>query len=259
MVQSDEQHSSESASTAEPERERSKIRFPYINLDETVRLAEMLYNQHGGTCELSQLSALLGTTVASSKFRNQISAAKIFGVIEPRSKSVRLTDLGEDVADRDQRDEAKVRAFLSVPLYRELYEKFEGKMLPHDAGVEAEIRTLGVTTKSASKARQVFQRSAASAGFFASGRDRLVKPVVSLGDQAEPKTSELSEQAASRDGSEGALDLQAGHPDLLLRGLLSKLPHDKPFTPSERSQWLELARLALDMVYAEEDEDPRNP
>lgn len=192
--------------------------------------------------------------MTSSNFRNQVSAAKRFGLIEPRSKTVKLTDLGTAVVDPDKRDDAKVRAFLSVPLYLQLYEKFEGQMLPHDAGLEAEMRTLGVTTKSVSRARQVFQKSAASAGFFASGRDRLVRPALAQGDQPTPEMSEPSEQPTTMDGTESPLDRQIGHPDPLLRGLLSKLPHDKPFTPLERAQWLKLAELALDMVYGEEGE-----
>ncbi len=265
MPHSDEQQPNATASTSDierderDERERSKVRFPYINLDQTVGLAQTVYNEYGNACELSQLAASLKTTVTSSKFRNQMSAAKMFGMIEPRSKTVKLTDLGVAVADPNQRAEAKVRAFLNVPLYQKLYENFNGQMLPQDTGLEAEMCKLGVTTKSVSRARQVFQKSATSAGFFASGRDRLVLPALLQGDQTAPETTESSEQPVVKERSKRALDLQAGHPDPLLRGLLSKLPHDKPFTPSERSQWLELARLALDMVYAEEDEDPRNP
>ena len=262
MVQSDERQPSATASTPDierDERERSKVRFPYINLDQTVVLAQTVYNEYGGGCELSQLAASLGTTVTSSKFRNQMSAAKMFGMIEPRSKTVKLTDLGVAVADPNQRAEAKVRAFLSVPLYQKLYENFNGQMLPQETGLEAEMCKLGVTAKSVSRARQVFQKSATSAGFFASGRDRLVKPALSQGDQTTPEIDETDEQSAAKDGSQRELNRQAGHPDPLLGGLLSKLPHEKPFTPSERAQWLELAKLALDMVYGEDGEDPTIP
>ena len=259
MLPNDEQQPSATASPPDTERERSKVRFPYVNLDQTVQLAEAVFNTYGSTCDLSQLSASLGTTVTSSKFRNQISAAKMFGVIEPRSKVVKLTDLGASVVDPNRQDEAKVRAFLSVPLYQKLYENFDGQMLPQDTGLEAAMCKLGVTAKSVSRARQVFQKSATSAGFFASGRNRLVRPALSQVDQTASEIDESSEQPAAEDGSQRELDRQGGHPDPLLRGLLSKLPHDKPFTRSERAQWLELARLALDMVYGEEDEDPTNP
>ena len=259
MLSNDEQQPSATASTSDTESTRSKLSFPYSNLDETVRLAEAVYNEYGSACDLSQLSASLETTVKSSKFRNQISAAKMFGIVQQHNKRVKLTDLGSAVVDPNRRAEAQVRAFLSVPLYQKLYENFDGQMLPQDTGLEAAMCTLGVTTKSVSRARQVFQKSAATAGFFASGPDRLVRPALSQDDQTAPETSESSEQPASIDGSGGALDRQAGHPDPLLSGLLSKLPHNKPFTPSERAQWLELAKLALDMVYGEDGADPANP
>ena len=40
-----------------------------------------------------------------------------------------------------------------------------------------------------------------------------------------------------------------GPTDPLLRGLWSKLPSDGPYSATEQAQWLEMAKLALQMVY----------
>lgn len=239
--------------TQDVETERRKIGFPYTNLDEAIQLTEAIHNNHGSTCDLAQLAAWLDTTVKSSKFRSQISAAKMFGLIEQHSKTATLTELGAAIVDPQRKDDAKAVAFLEVPLYWRLHEMYEGRMLPPDAGLEAEMRTLGVSPKSVSKARQSFQRSASSAGFFAAGKDRLVRPAPSgsgrgaiEAEQQEDQPSDLEEEPKNQE--------QIGPSDPLLTGLWSKLPAVKPFTPTERLQWLELMRLALDLVYGEEEE-----
>ncbi len=233
--------------------ERTRIGFPYENLDEAIRLPETIRSKGGTSCELTQLAAWLGTTRSSSKFRGQISAAKMFGLIESRNKLASLTELGTAIVDPRKRDSAKVEAFLEVPLYRMLHDKFAGQLLPPDEGLEAEMRSLGVSDRSVSKARQAFQRSASSAGFFASGKDRLVRPAAS-GHGIEPDATEAPAEPPPATSPDPQGREQLGPSDPLLTGLWSKLPDAKPFSPSERSRWLDVMRLALDMVYGDEEE-----
>lgn len=239
--------------TSDAEGVVARAAFPYVNLDEGVRLVETIRGKGGSSCELDQLAAWLGTTRSSSKFRGWVSAAKMFGLIESRSKQASLTELGAAVVDPQQREAAKVEAFLEVPLYRQLHDKFAGQLLPPDAGLEAEMRSLGVPDKSAARARQVFQRSASSAGFFAEGKDRLVRPGLSEANGSAAQTEQQGGQSSHTENTSKEQD-QVGPTDQLLTGLWSQLPATKPFLPSERKQWLEMMRLALDWVYREEDE-----
>ncbi len=236
---------------------RARIGFPYENLDEAIRLAETIRSKGGTSCELTQLAAWLGTTRSSSKFRGQVSAAKMFGLIESRNKLASLTELGTAIVDPRQRDSAKVEAFLEVPLYRTLHDKFAGQLLPPDEGLEAEMCSLGVSDKSVAKARQAFQRSASSAGFFAAGKDRLVRPSASdhgSGSDVADESEEIPPAPSAGSQDQGQEQEQLGPSDPLLTGLWSKLPDAKPFSPSERSQWLDLMRLALDLVYGDKEE-----
>lgn len=246
-----EQDQGRSVSTSDSDGSRSRAVFPYVNLEEAVRLVRAVSENGGSGCELGQLSGWLGTTLSSSSFRIRVSAAKMFGLIERRSKSVQLTELGFAVVDPDRQDEAKVQAFLAVPLYKSLHKKFDGRILPKDSGLEAEMRALGVPEKSATRARQVFQKSAASAGFFATGRDRLVRPASSNGVPTKPAT-----ETDTRDKQDPPREHapRTGPADPLLEGLWSKLPDGRPFSPADRARWLELAKLALDMVYGDEDD-----
>ena len=246
--------------TQDTETARTRIGFPYENLDEAIRLPETIRSKGGTSCELTQLAAWLGTTRSSSKFRGQVSAAKMFGLIESRNKLASLTELGTAIVDPRKRDSAKVEAFLEVPLYRILHDKFAGQLLPPDEGLEAEMRSLGVSDRSVSKARQAFQRSASSAGFFAAGKDRLVRPAApdhGSGIDVDEVPEELP-PATSPDPQDQGQE-QLGPSDPLLTGLWSQLPGSKPFSPHERKQWLELMRLALDWVYGEEGDDDGHP
>lgn len=183
----------------------------------------------------------------------------MFGLIDRHAQTVSLTDLGAAIVDPEQRGVAAVDAFLRVPLYRQVFDLYSGKLLPGDAGIEKELENLGVTQKSAAKARQVLQRSASHAGFFHSGRDRLVKPAgTSVPYQVDAAVGEQNPAAAE---AVPATPLSAvettGPTDPLLRGLWSKLPSDGALSTKEQDQWLEMAKLALRMVYdSEETEAP---
>lgn len=225
---------------------RSGIDFPYSGLDDAVKLAVSIYENHGSECDLAQLAGWLGSTVTSSKFRSQVSAAKMFGLIHRRTGVAALTELGLAIVDPAKREEAKVEAFLSVPLYRQLHDKFAGRLLPPDAGLEAEIRELGVTIKSVPRARQTFQRSAAVAGFFKMGRNRLVRPPVdgATGSSARDDAADESHEPQTA-GTPSA----PGPNDDLLSALWARLPIEGAFPEPQRSHWLKMLRLALDMVY----------
>ena len=229
----------------------STVGFPYVALGEAANVASVIFNTHGTSCDDAQLAAGLKTTVTSSKFRSLVSAAKTFGLIDRRSKVVSLTDLGSAIVDPARRDQAMVEAFLAVPLYRKLHDKFAGSLLPQDAGLEAEIQALGVTPKSVARARQTLQRSASEAGFFHAGRNRLVRPATSQDADPLPTTQPIEEVSASDvpEPTRAPSRASTGPSDPLLVGLWSKLPDEGSLSPSEQAQWLELARLALAMVY----------
>lgn len=239
---------------------RSTVAFPYIALDEVVGMVSAVHENAGRECELAQLAAWLDTTVTSSKFRSTISAGRMFGLVDRHAKTIALTELGAAIIDPDQREQAAVEAFLRVPLYRDVYDIYSERLLPGDPGFEKELEKLGVTEKSAAKARQVLQRSASHAGFFHSGRDRLVKPA-STSAQRKPDASSGDQpptDAENRPDTPTQAEEPTGPTDPLLRGLWSKLPSDGPFSATEQGQWLEMAKLALQMVYGSEEADTQS-
>jgi len=237
---------------------RSTIKFPYGDIEDALKVAEAIHTNYGLGCELEQLAAQLSSTTTSSSFRTKLSTAKTFGVIAGRRKRAELTDLGRQIVDPTHTASARVTSFLGVPLYKALYEEFSGGLLPGDSGIEAEMIKLGVTRNSVDRARQAFQRSADAAGFFAQGRNRLVKPAA--GNGAVPEDEHVESQGmadsagASPTGGEFRNDPRLElHP--LLDGIWATLPPvDGSFSKSQRERWLQMAQLALEMVYGGEEE-----
>jgi hypothetical protein len=89
-----------------------------------------------------------------------VSNASTFRLTENERGKVRLSELGRTVLRSDQEAHARVDAFLAVPLYGKLFERYKGYTLAPTPALEREMIGLGVSSKQADKARQSFMRSA---------------------------------------------------------------------------------------------------
>lgn len=158
-------------------REQSTIAFPYLDLDSAVEVARAIYNRGGfGGCSIDELAAEMNQTV-SGAFRLKTGTAKTFDLVSKDGKSgFKLSELGCQIIAADTERVARAEAFMRVPLYAAVYEKYKGHMLPPAKALEREMQSMGVSSKQTDKARQAFERSAKQAGYFESGEDRLVRP-----------------------------------------------------------------------------------
>src|SRR6266704_651647 len=236
--------------TADGKRERSSIAFAYTPLSDAVDIVRAV-ERRGHACTLDELAAEMKQQMTSGAFRNKLSTARTFGVIDTSRGSVSLTDIGLRLSNPDTYSQAMVDAFMNVPLYRALYDQFAGNNLPPDQGVEAAIRRLGVPEKQTTKARQVLYRSAELAGFFKVGRNRLVRPAGSS-----VATDHRDLPVPKRHHGSGAEAVpMAEHP--LIKGLVAKLPAEgETFTPKQRQRWLDAAKVNLELIYPDADEVP---
>jgi hypothetical protein len=242
---------SASAPSSDTKRERSAVAFAYSPLSEAVEVVRAV-ERRGHTCTVDELAAELNQQMTSGAFRNKISAARLYGVIDVSRQVVTLTDIGRRIISPDTHAQALADAFMHVPLYRLLYDQFAGNNLPPDQGIEAAMRRVGVPEKQTVRARQILFRSAETAGFFSAGRNRLVRPAGSslpTEPHAGPGTGDRNR------GSSGAETVpMAEHP--LIKGLVAKLPPEgERFTPQQRRRWLDAAKVNLELIYAADDED----
>jgi len=246
------------ATKAKPEeeegRQRSTISFPYEDLSSAVEMAQAIHNNVGlGDCEDDQLASWTNQSPKSSGYRTQLSAARMFGVIESTSGRHRLSELGRVVVDPQRTRDGRVRAFMNVPLYSTVFEKYRGGVLPPTAAFERDIQMLGVAEKMKDRARRVLERSAEQAGFFEQGRNRLVRPGVAVRDDAPvapPPDIQIGD--ASQDGNKkgGGGGGGFGDHDPLIIGLFQKLPAPEEEWPSAaRLKWLQTAANIFDLLY----------
>lgn len=234
------------------ERERSTIEFPYMDLDDALAVAKAVHNTCGsGTCQHDQLAAALDLSANSSGFRSRLATGRLFGLIDSdRSGGVRLTELGEASVDPTRERAAKAKAFLNVPLYKEMHRIYLGKMLPQTpAAIERQMAELGVAQKQTGRARQAFERSAHAAGFFAMGRDRLIMPAGLDGGSTgggQPDADKKSGAGGGGGGGGGVPD----HLHLMVKGLLQKLPEpDTPWSLADQVKWLQTAAHMFGLLY----------
>lgn len=230
------------------QRERSTIAFPYSDLDDAVRAAKGVYEVGGESCDRDQLAAKLGLAATGGAFQTRVLGARTFGVLETYRGTLRLTELGSRLCDPQQEREARVRAFLHVPLYSEIYQKFRGRVLPPNSGLESTMEELGVPSKQTGRARQAFSRSAEQAGFFEAAPDRLVEPSAAT---PEPR----AEAGGPRDGG-GDKDSRERSEHPFIRGLIETLPEpNSEWKLQERRKWLMAAANIFDLIFVDSDED----
>lgn len=234
--------------------ERSRVAFPYGDLDDAILVARTIRERFGTVCEPDQLAAQMGFDESNGTFRMRIAAGRTFGATDVARRQITLTDLGARLADETEDADARTEAFLRVPLYQRLFELYRGRQLPGNKGLESEITRLGVSPKQAARARRAFQRSAEQASFFASGRDRLVRPASSTVDTPAPE--QPAEAPAMR--SSEAIDIDGLHP--MLVGLIKTIPREgEAFPPNRQRQWIEAARVSFALIFGADDDEAAQP
>ena len=233
------------------ERGRSVISFPYFHLEKCIELAAAVMAIGGDSCELSQLAAHLGQSESGGGFRVKIIATRVFGLISYQRKTVELTPIGQRILDPEMQKAARVEAFLTVPLFNRMYEKLNGQMLPPDTAIEKQMQGLGVAPKQASRARQVFLRSAREAGFFDINPSRLTKPPIGTSQVESSQKVETHAKGPSlqRPGGPTTPKLSEHHP--LIEALLAEMP--PPGTEWELAHcamWFESLRSCIGIIYS---------
>ncbi len=240
-------------------REQSTIQVPYADLGDAIGVAAALLDCGGVPCEPDQLAAAMKQSPSSGSFRQKITTAKLFGVIETVQNKYQLTELGFSITDASRQKVAKADAFLNVPLYRKIYDEFRNRQLPpRPIALERTFIGFGVTQKSADRARQAFDRSAQLAGYFdQAGRDRLVRPPVgsAISSGASP-AGEIPAQdmpplpPPDRDKPAGGGHGNGGNYHPFIQGLLDTLPAPATlWTIEGRAAWLEAAASAFKLIY----------
>ncbi len=238
---------------AKDPQDRSTIKFPYLDQDDSVEIAKKVFELGGKSCDKVALAAAFEVSADGGAFGLRLATAKMFGFITTEKKTVSLTDKGQRVVDPATEKAARAESFLAVPLYEKLYEDYQGQLLPGNDGLEAHIVKAGVAPKQKDKARQVFQRSAKQAGYFSISSNRLVAPQFKQGGTDLPAEGDQGDSGGNGRGGTQPPPPPPKGPELPphVQLLIGKLPQEGEtvWGMTGRKKWLEAALKIFDLIY----------
>jgi hypothetical protein len=241
---------------AEAAREQSSIGFPYQDLDAGISVARAMLQGGGVALSRDQLAGVMNQSVGSGSFVTKVATARLFGLIAANNSKYELTDIGFEILDSDatRQKSARAAAFLSVPLYKKVYDEFRGKQLPpRPHGLEQAFVRFGVSAKQKTNARLAFDKSANQAGFFPNGPDRLIEPILGVAPRSsESRPPVTDEMDLPEDGfavvKKREPENSGYHP--FIQGLLDTLPAPQTnWTIEGRATWLQAAAKIFDLIY----------
>ena len=243
----------------------NSIQFPYSDMSDAIAVAEGMLKGGGVPLSRDQLAAAMGLAPGGGGFSTKVATARTFGVLEGANGKYQLTELGHEIVDASRASEAKVKAFMNVPLFKRTYDEFRGKLLPpRPHGLDAAFMNFGVTQKNTRHARLAFEKSARLAGMYPGGNeDRLVMPF----GQGAPASPDNPKVVSPHDAShEVVIDaapveqILAGtaapptkiHKSIL--GMLDELPPSKTqWSKEDQADWLQALATMFQVIYKSDD------
>lgn len=258
---------------------KSEVSFPYYDLNKSIQAARVIHEKAGGRCDRSQLASLLEySSVKNGGFLSRISAGKMFGLLDEFGDSIVLSERAKKIISPvggTDADQAKADAFLSVELFRRVFEDFNGHTLPGEAGLKNLFEnTYKIVPKQVSPALRIMLDSADTAGYFrATGnRSKMVKPIISIDPSMEQRGGqERQPDDRPKNGEGGGTDHAQNPPkpkrhgggggdgdgiDPALLGLLRNLPPPgSQLGPKRRAALIEAFKSTINFIYPEDEED----
>jgi hypothetical protein len=253
---------------------RSEIAFPYFSLDKSIEVPRLIHERAGGRCGRVQLAELLGYSgVKNGGFLTRMSAAKMFGLIDELGDAIVLTERAKKIlapvrpADAEQ---AKLDAFMSVELYRRVYEDFDGQTLPTPMGLKnLFLNNYKVVPLQVDAALRNLMDSAESAGLFklAGTRSKMIKPIIGEHAAAMPPAPTAAPAAADNTprkeherggggagGGDGGDGMKGVHP--ALAGLIQNLPSvGTNLGPKRRQALFDAFKSTINFIYPEQEDE----
>lgn len=248
--------------------QKSKIAYPYYDLDQSIEVAQAVHGKGGGHCTKDQLADFLGyTTIKSGAYLTRIAAAKLFGLINIEKDQISVTERANTILAPvlpEESTSAKVGAFLSVPLFAAVYERFKGQQLPEPVGLKNLFQNhYHIVPDRVTPALRVLMDSADQAGFFSisGNRSKLIKPVGESPQrqkdepkQEKPKDEPPPHKPSASGGGEGP------PPSIhtAIAGLLRELPKPGPWPKKGKERFMSAFRATIDFIYPDSDEETNN-
>jgi hypothetical protein len=224
-------------------RGRSMAGFPYVDLDLGVETAKYVFEMDG-SCTFEQLSEKSGQAIDSNALRIRINTTwRQYGLIVVNGDRISLSDLGKAVLQPATERQARVEAFLRVPIYKDIFNKFRGETLPASKVLEQVMEDMGVAPKQSARARQILMRSAKQAGLFEDSDFSLAIP-----RGVEIVEDRVSEPQSGSTNSPAEVTTTHSKREPIFEALWGMVPPSgAEWSIEARAKWLNMLSNALDM------------
>jgi len=201
-------------------RVKAEHRYPIYDLESSITVARAIREQGGGSADQPHLASFLGySTTKSGSFITRIAGARLFGLIESGERLLVPTALASAIIapEHPGRDDVRARfeAFMAVPLYRSLYERYKDGQLPPEMGLRNAMEThYGIPRARTQIAYRVLMDSAGQAGLYdarGGARTHFVAPVMA---EARDEAAEQWAQTLPPQVGEVRAELSQSRPEL---------------------------------------------
>jgi hypothetical protein len=163
--------------------------FPKNSLEDAIKVAQGIEEKHAGRPVSSEvLCQLVGySNVKDWRFLDLLRSANQYGLVEGSGTkvTVSITAIGSDVvapSSPRQRQSALLKAFLSVELFKQVYDFYQGKKIPeNEFFANTIVRNFGVPKERVETFIDVFRRNLEFLRAFA--RDPEGEIIVASGAQ----------------------------------------------------------------------------
>jgi hypothetical protein len=250
---------------------RSSILHPYFSLADSLEVAKVIHEKAGGTCTPEQLVGLLGyASMNSGTFQMRYSAARQFGFIRVEDRVISVTERSHKIFSPVMPEDgvtAKAEAFLSVELFKKIYDMYLGVQMPPEDGLRnLLLQQFGFSAERAAGAVKVLMTSAEQAGFFSvAGRTKLIYPTVAKATRALEKhvsvkpELELDAQQPVEKVKQPAIPDASSTVHSAIIGLLRDLPAPGTIWPAkQKKRFIKAFQATLDFVYESDDDEDQD-
>lgn len=226
-------------------------RYPRYDLDQSLEVARQLHQRGGGVASGSELAAFLGyKSTNNGAYLSRVASARLFGLVEGQSPTVKVTPLALDILRPDYPESAqraRLNAFSSVPIFRQFLSDYEGKPLPDIQGIRNALSRYGMPASDAAPATTRLLESADQAGLFrvAGNRSKMIRPTTGdAPERTEPPPENGEASTPDRSPSPAASRFPK-----IIEGALDALPTERSWDESELQEWLQFFEGALRVHY----------
>jgi hypothetical protein len=165
---------------------------PLLSFADALRAARDFYNK-GGEGDKALLGEVMGNSPTSSVFVKKLIAFKRYGLVREENNVYKITSNGQTIAapkNEKEFGEAVQRAFLSIPVYRTLYDEYKGRPLPREEYMINTAR-VQVPQELAEEWIQSFKLGAKAAGLLEERADGTSFLAMGSGRKAREENKEL--------------------------------------------------------------------